>query len=104
MLHSNNSIDEILNGEDIDIPDDAWKQELTVRVEQITNLKRSTNEGRTESLNAYGHILMARFAKEEIEGHVTELVASMLRSIRLESSEREVVKACKGMSVNAQSN
>ena len=96
MPRSTNSIDEILNGEDVDVPEDAWKTELHVRVEQITNRKRSSAEGRTESLSVYAHILMARFAKDEIEGYVHELVPSMLRSIRQETTEREAVKALKG--------
>ncbi|KAL6707321.1 hypothetical protein ACN47E_004309 [Coniothyrium glycines] len=96
---STNSIDEVLNGEDVDIPEDAWKSELSVRIEQITNLKRSSTEGRTESLNACAHILMARYARAEIEGHVTELVSSMLRSIRQETTEREAVKALRALAV-----
>lgn len=96
---STNSIDEILNGEDVEVPEDAWKAELNVRVEQITNLKRSSTEGRAESLNAYAHILMARFGKEEIEGHIHELIPSMLRSIRQETTEREAVKALKALAV-----
>ncbi|KAH7383912.1 interferon-related developmental regulator-domain-containing protein [Pyrenochaeta sp. MPI-SDFR-AT-0127] len=96
---STNSIDEILNGEDVDVPEDAWKAELNVRIEQITNLKRSSTEGRAESLNAYAHILMARFARDEIEGHVHELVPSMLKSIRQETTEREAVKALKALTV-----
>ena len=68
-----------------------------MRIEQITNLKRSTTEGRTESFAAYAHILMARYANEEIEPHVRELLQSILRSIRQETTEHEAVKALKGM-------
>lgn len=99
-IHSTNSIDEILNGDDVDLPEDAWKTELNTRVEQISNLKRSSTEGRAESLNAYAHILMARYAKEEIEGHVTDLVASMIRSVRQETTEREAVVALKGTAIS----
>ena len=96
LAHSTNSIDEILNGEDVQISEEQWKAELNVRIEQITNLKRSSTEGRTESLNAYAHVLMARYANEEIEPHVRELLQSILRSIRQETTEREAVKALKG--------
>jgi hypothetical protein len=68
-----------------------------MRIEQISNLKRSSTEGRADSLNAYAHILMARYARDEIEGHAAELLPSMLKSIRQETTEREVVKALKGM-------
>ncbi|EMD70085.1 hypothetical protein GGP41_000232 [Bipolaris sorokiniana] len=95
------SIDDILNGEDVNIPEDAWKAELHTRIEQITNLKRSSTDGRTESLNAYAHILMARYARDEIESHTHELVSSMLRSIRQETTENEAVKALKALAVTA---
>jgi hypothetical protein len=94
--YSTASIDDVLNGEDVNIPEDAWKAELNTRIEQITNLKRSSTEGRTESLNAYAHILMARYAREEVESHVGELVSSMIKSIRQETTEAETVKALKG--------
>jgi hypothetical protein len=94
---STNSIDEILNGEDVHISEEQWKSELSVRVEQITNLKRSTTEGRTESFAAYAHILMARYANEEIEPHIRDLLQSMLRSVRQETTEREAVKALKAL-------
>lgn len=98
-MNSTASIDDILNGEDVNIPEDAWKAELHTRIEQITNLKRSSTDGRTESLNAYAHILMARYARDEIESHTHELVSSMLRSIRQETTENEAVKALKGMHI-----
>ncbi|KAJ4372968.1 hypothetical protein N0V83_003259 [Neocucurbitaria cava] len=96
---STNSIDEVINGEDVDVPEDAWKAELNVRVEQIINLKRSSTEGRTESLIAYAHVLMARYGKHEIEGHVHDLVTSMIKSIRAETTEREAVVALKALAV-----
>ena len=92
-----------MNGEDIHISEEQWKSELSVRIEQITNLKRSTTEGRTESFAAYAHILMARYANEEIEPHARELLQSMLRSIRQETTEHEAVKALEGMLHNRSS-
>jgi hypothetical protein len=97
ISNSTASIDDVLNGEDVNIPEDAWKAELNTRIEQITNLKRSSTDGRTESLNAYAHILMARYAKDEIEGHLSDLVSSMVKSIKQETTEAEAVKALKGM-------
>lgn len=94
---STNSIDDVLNGEDVNIPEDAWKSELNTRIEQITNLKRSSTEGRTESLNAYAHILMARYARDEVEPYIGPLVSSMLRSIRQETTESEAIKALKAL-------
>lgn len=96
-VNSTNSIDDILAGEDVEISEQAWKAELNVRIEQIANLKRSSTEGRAESLNAYAHILMARYASDEVEAHIGELLPSMLKSIRQEATEREAVKALKGI-------
>lgn len=93
---STNSIEDILNSEDADVPADAWKAELHNRVEQIVDRKRSSTEGRAESLNAYAHILMARFAKDDIDGRIAELLPSILRSIKSETSERETVTALRG--------
>jgi hypothetical protein len=96
-LNSTNSIDEIINGEDAEVSEEAWKAELNTRMEQISNTKRSSTEGRTESLNAYAHILMARYANDEIESHMGILLPSMIKSIRQEATEREAVAALKGM-------
>ena len=94
---STNSIEDILNGEDADLPPDAWKNELNTRIEQIVDRKRSSTDGRADSLHGYAHILMARYARNDIEGHMRELLPSMLRSIKSETSERETVMALKGM-------
>jgi hypothetical protein len=95
-MYSTNSIDELLNSEEADISEPAWRAELDKRMEQITNLKRSSTEGRAESLNAYAHILMARYARDHVEGRITDLLSSMLKSIKQESTERETVAALKG--------
>lgn len=94
---SSNSIDDILNNEDADVPADAWKAELHRRIEQIVDRKRSSTEGRAESLNAYAHILMARYAKDDIESRVSEILPSMIRSIKSETTERETVTALKAL-------
>jgi len=98
---STNSIDEILNGDDVEIPEDAWKSELSARIEQITNLKRSSTEGRAESLHAFAHVLMARYARDDIEPHVSELLPSILKSIRQEATARETITALKALAVVA---
>ncbi|KAF2737462.1 hypothetical protein EJ04DRAFT_488140 [Polyplosphaeria fusca] len=96
---STNSIDDILNGDDVDVPVDAWKNELSLRIEQIVDRKRSSTEGRADSLSAYAHILMARYAKDDIEARMSELLPSILRSIRAETNERETVAALKALAV-----
>jgi hypothetical protein len=96
-LNSTNSIDDIINGEDAEVSEEAWKAELNTRMEQISNTKRSSTEGRAESLNAYARVLMARYAKDEVESHMSSLLPSMIKSLRQETTEREAVAALKGM-------
>lgn len=95
---STNSIDDILNGtgDDVELPPDAWKSELHTRIEQIVDRKRSSTEGRADSLHGYAHILMARFAKDDVDNRMNELLPSILKSIRQETTERETVTALKG--------
>ncbi|KAF2475516.1 uncharacterized protein BDR25DRAFT_254500 [Lindgomyces ingoldianus] len=96
---STNSIDDILNSEDVDLAPDVWKSELNVRVEQMVDRKRSSTEGRADSLAGFTHILMAKYAKDEVDGRMSELLPSMLRSIKSETSERETVAALKALAV-----
>ena len=67
-------------------------------MEQIVDRKRSSTEGRADSLNAYAHILMARYAKDDIESRTGELLPSILRSIKSDTSERETISALRGRS------
>ncbi|KAF2871496.1 IFRD domain-containing protein [Massariosphaeria phaeospora] len=99
LLGSTNSIDDLLNGEDGDLPIDAWKSELKTRVEQIIDRKRSSTEGRADSLAAYARILMARYAKNDIDNRIRELLPSMIWSIKSEATERETVAALKALAV-----
>lgn len=96
---STNSIDDILNGEDVDLPADTWKSELQTRIEQIIDRKRSSTDGRADRLSAFAHILMARYAKAEIEGHMNELLPAILKSIRSETTEQETVAALRALAV-----
>lgn len=94
---STNSIDDILNGDDVELAPDAWKANLHDRIAQIVDRKRSSTEGRADTLNGFAHILMARFAKDDVESHVSELLPSILKSIKAETSERETVNALKAL-------
>ncbi|KAF2748324.1 IFRD domain-containing protein [Sporormia fimetaria CBS 119925] len=96
---STNSIDDILNGEGAELTPDAWKAELNTRIEQIVDRKRSSTEGRGDSLRAYAHILMARFSKDEVDRRMSELLPSILWSIKQETTEQETVKALKALAV-----
>jgi Interferon-related developmental regulator (IFRD) len=92
-------VDEVLTLEDLDLPSAAidWQEELSDRMAQIVDRKRSSTAGREESLSAYVRILTAKYAAEELQGKSEELVSAFLKSIKAESSEKETVLALKGL-------
>jgi hypothetical protein len=92
-----NSIDEALASADHNVNLDVWKEELSERIEQILDRKRSSVAGREESLAAYCRLLTYRFLGEELEGKVDGLVAAMLKSIKTEPSEKEAAHALKAL-------
>ena len=87
----------MLAGEDNETSTEVWKTELAERIEEILDRKRSSVQGRESTLASYIRILTSRYAEEEIRGKETELVASFLKSIKLEASEKETILAIKGM-------
>ena len=95
-IHSVNSIDEMLSADNLDLPTDAWRTELADRIQENLDRKRSSVQGRETCLTAYVRILTAHYAEEEIRGKEAELVTAFLKSIKIESSEKETVLAMKG--------
>ena len=93
---STNSLDDLLP-EDIDTPAEVWTNELNDRIGQITDRKRSSVQGREESLNAFAHILMVHYCAEEIRSRVSDLVPAILKSVKAGQSEKETVLALKGI-------
>ena len=96
VSYSVNSIDEMLAGEDTETSPVVWKTELGEKIEEILDRKRSSVQGRESTLAAYIRILTSRYAEEDIRGKETELVASFLKSIKLQTSEKEAILAIKG--------
>ncbi|KAI9699748.1 MAG: hypothetical protein M1836_002783 [Candelina mexicana] len=92
-----NSIDEMLALEDNDLPPEAWATELNDRIEQIIDRKRSSVQGREESLSIYARILTAQYAQEEIHHKLGQLVSAFLKSMKSETSEKETVLALKSL-------
>lgn len=86
------SVDDLLQ-DDLDQPMDVWIQNLNNRIEQIIDRKRSSVQGREESLEAFSRILMAHYAREEIEPRLSELIPAVLRSVKAGDSERETILA-----------
>ena len=84
----------------LDVPEDAselWKQELTDRIEEIIDRKRSSAQGREVTLAQYVHILMSHYALEEIRHKSSELFPAFLKSIKAENSEKETCLALRGL-------
>ncbi|KAI9881538.1 MAG: hypothetical protein M1830_000101 [Pleopsidium flavum] len=94
-----NSIDEVLALEDSEQTPEQWSTELADRIEQLIDRKRSSVQGREESLAAYTRILTAHYAKEEISRKAAELVTAFLKSIKAESSEKETIFALKALAM-----
>lgn len=82
-----------------EIPADApqaWKQDLADRMEEIIDRKRSSVHGREATLAAYVHILMSRYAFDDIVNKTSELYPALLKSVKTESSEKETTLALRG--------
>ena len=83
------------------MPEDAsesWKQELSDRMEEIIDRKRSSAQGREVTLAQYVHILMSHYALEEIQHKSAELFPAFLKSIKAENTEKETCLALRGLS------
>ncbi|RFU33703.1 hypothetical protein B7463_g2618, partial [Scytalidium lignicola] len=94
-----NSIDDILSSEQVADSSDAWKQDLADRVEEIIDRKRSSVQGRELTLAAYVHILISRYAFEELQHKTLELYPALLKSIKTESSEKEACLALRAVAL-----
>ncbi|GAB7341343.1 hypothetical protein MBLNU457_7606t1 [Dothideomycetes sp. NU457] len=92
------SVDDLLQ-DDFDQPMDVWVQNLNNRIEQIIDRKRSSVQGREESLVSFTHILMAHYAREEIEPRLSELIPAILRSVKAGDSEQETILALHAVSL-----
>ena len=89
----------IVLSDDAEFRHDALKEELSERIEEILDRKRSSVQGREATLTAYIRILTAQYFQEDISGRETALVASFLKSIKAESSELETILALKALAI-----
>lgn len=74
----------------------AWKTDVQAVIEEITDRKRSSNQGREKSLASYNYILTHRYASNQISSQLPDLVAAFLKSIKKEDSEKETILAITG--------
>ncbi|MCJ1285052.1 hypothetical protein MMC26_004389 [Xylographa opegraphella] len=94
-----NSIDEMIAVDDSEAATEAWKLELAERIEETIDRKRSSVSGREATLTAYIRILTSAYAEDEIRGKEMDLVASFLKSIKAETSEKETILAMKALAM-----
>lgn len=97
---STNSIDELIAGDVDDVPgDDAWREHLLDRIEEICDRKRSSVQGREDALQAFNVALTRHYAGDEVKMKGAELVPAILKSVKGAQSEREVVLALKALAL-----
>lgn len=98
---STHSIDEMIappDAEDNEAPE-AWKADLSERITEICDRKRSSAQGREDCLGAFIGCLTRHVAQEEIKGRVGELLPAVLKSVKAGQTEREMVLALKALAL-----
>lgn len=92
-----NSIDEMLADAPEEITE-TWKEDLGNRIQEILDRKNSSGQGRETALLVYCSILMNHFAYDAIEVRTVELFPALLKTVKMESSEKESCLALRGES------
>ncbi|THY65646.1 IFRD domain protein [Aureobasidium pullulans] len=98
LLRSVNSFDE-LRPEDIDAPEDAWVAQLNERMEHLIERKRSSVQGREESLSVLSHLLMAHYSQRHVRPKLSELVPALVKCAKGGQSDNETALALKALSL-----
>lgn len=93
---SMNSIDDVVAAQ-LESSPEAWKALLEDRITEILDRKRSSTDGRADTLAAYCYLLKVHYASDEIDHKVAELVPAILKSLKSDSSERESQNALKAI-------
>ncbi|OTA35479.1 hypothetical protein BTJ68_03797 [Hortaea werneckii EXF-2000] len=95
---STNSIDEMIApGEADDEASETWISDLNDRMNEIIDRKRSSAEGREQTLVSFISHLMRHFAQDQIKHKMGELVPSILKSVKSGQTERETVLALRAL-------
>lgn len=96
---STTSLDDLADNPEADNPD--WAEELSDRIQVILDRKRSSVQGREESLSAYCRLSKYHYVADEIRSHVQDLLKAFSRSIKYESSVRETTLALRALELIA---
>lgn len=97
---SSNSIDELIaEAADDDVPREAWIEDLLDRINDICDRKRSSVQGREETLQGFNLDLTRHYAIEELKPRVDQLLPAVLKSVKSGATERETVLALKALAL-----
>jgi hypothetical protein len=97
---STNSIDELISESgDNDMAPDAWASYLDEKITEICDRKRSSVQGREDSLQSFDLGLTRHYSLEEIKPKMGELIPAMLKSVKSGQTERETVLALKALAL-----
>ncbi|QKX64476.1 uncharacterized protein TRUGW13939_11650 [Talaromyces rugulosus] len=92
---STTSLDDLAENPEADNSD--WPEELADRIHEILDRKRSSVQGREESLTAFCRLSKFHYVEEEIRAHIQDLLEAFSRSIKYETSVRESTLALKAL-------
>lgn len=95
QTHSTTSLDDLAENPEADNSD--WPEELADRINDILDRKRSSVQGREESLAAFCRLSKFHYVEEEIRAHIPDLLEAFSRSIKNETSVRESMSALKAL-------
>ena len=97
---SSHSIDELIaSAADDDLPQEAWIADLENRINEICDRKRSSAQGREETLQHFNMDLTRHYAQEEVTLRINDLMPNIMKSIKSGHTERETVLALKALSL-----
>ncbi|KAJ5288509.1 hypothetical protein N7478_001539 [Penicillium angulare] len=78
-----------------------WPQELSDRVQELLDRKRSSVQGREEALAAFCRLTKYHYAEEELRASTSDLLSAFVRSTRTDSSTRETTLALRAIELLA---
>jgi hypothetical protein len=97
-----NSIDEVIEADEAsEEPIDVTRQDLSKSIEDLLERKGSSVTGREDSLAVYDRCLTCHYLADTLKGHVSDVVGALVRSVRAETSEKEIHLAIRGIALTA---
>nr|POE56380.1 uncharacterized protein c20f10.03 [Quercus suber] len=78
---------------------ETWIPALEDVMNDICDRKRSSAEGRADSLNGFVLILSRHYAKDEVKPKIDELLPVLCKSVKSGQTEKEVVLALKALAL-----